>query len=154
MCYVILALRGGPQSCVRAQSAGRELSRLCMSSGGTRNMSSTTNDIHNSNTNNDNNNTHHHHHHHHQHNDNDDNDIIDNDNNDIGKGQMGSALMGSLRIVCVFDRGTCWVPICQNLTNNLTVLRTIILNLSKFITVAATLLVLTPVVRNQTYNTI
>ena len=28
---------------------------------------------------------------------------------DLGKGQMGSALLGSLRIYCFFDRGTFWV---------------------------------------------
>ena len=70
---------------------------------------------------------------------------------ELGKGLMGSALMGSLRIPCLFDRGTFWVlpltyfclpksantylfpPICQNV----------------HYLFAAAPLVLTPFVRNQ-----
>ena len=45
----------------------------------------------------------------------------------LGKGQMGSALMGSLQIFVIFNGGTFWVPICQHLS----ILRMFFPNLSK-----------------------
>ena len=90
------------------------------------------------------------------------------------RGQHQS-LIGSLRISCLFDRGTFGVPICQhlstsvnicqhlstsvnfcqhlstsvNICQHLSIVRTFFPNLSEFITFAATPLVLTPFVRNQ-----
>ena len=74
---------------------------------------------------------------------------------DPGKGQTVSALMGSLQIIMFFDRGTFWVPICQNpsssinICQHLSILHTFFLNLSKVITFAATPLVLTQSVCNR-----
>ena len=70
----------------------------------------------------------------------------------FGKGQMGSALMGSLHFFLMFfDRGTVWVPICQNLSTpvNICQFGVPFSQSVKFITFAATPLMLTPFVRNQ-----
>ena len=64
----------------------------------------------------------------------------------IGKGQTGSALMGSLRLIFFFDRGTFWV---LPLTCFYPPKSDRAYHLSKFITFAAAPLVLTPFVRNQ-----
>ena len=59
--------------------------------------------------------------------------------------KIGSALMGPLQMLCVFvDRGTFWVPICQNLSQNMSLVLTFFPTLSKTFTFAAT-----PLVRNQ-----
>ena len=65
------------------------------------------------------------------------------------KGQMGSALMGSLRIPCCFLTEGLFRYHSVNICQYLPILRSFFSNLSKFITSVATPLVLTPFVRNQ-----
>ena len=62
------------------------------------------------------------------------------------KGTNGVSTNGvTAFVLCVFfDRGICWVPICQNPSS----VRTFSPNLSNFITDAATPFALTPSVRN------
>ena len=67
----------------------------------------------------------------------------------LGKGQIGSALMGSLQICCFFDRGTFWVLPLTYFYLPQSSRAYLFSNLSKFITFAAAPLVLTPFVRNQ-----
>ena len=65
----------------------------------------------------------------------------------FGKGQMGSALMGSLQMLCFLTEGLLGTP--STFTFQEVPGRTFFPNLSKFVTFAAAPLVLTPFVRNQ-----
>ena len=67
----------------------------------------------------------------------------------LGKGQMGSALMGSLRISCFSTEGLLGYSRWPTFIFPKVPGRTFFPNLSKFITFAAAPLVLTPFVRNQ-----
>ena len=72
----------------------------------------------------------------------------------LSKGRTGSALMGSLRIVCVFDRGAFWVLPLTHFCIPKSAGADLFPDLSKIVTFAATLLVRTPFVRDQTKHTL
>ena len=71
---------------------------------------------------------------------------------ELGKGQMGLALMGSLQIscfFCLFWQSTFGYSLCPTFISPEVTGCTFFPNLSKFITFAAAPLLLTPFVRNQ-----
>ena len=69
---------------------------------------------------------------------------------DLGKGQMGSALMGSLRCSCFCDREAFWVPICQNLLTSINCVYMFTLSFkSHYFCSDPISVALTPVVRNR-----
>ena len=67
----------------------------------------------------------------------------------LGKGQMGSALMGSLQILCFLTEGLFGYSRLPTLMFPKVPGRAFFPNLPKFITLAAAPLVLTPFVRNK-----